>query len=159
MKQRVKLSEQLETVWLFLTVPHLALIRVYPIKEVPVEAEALTDWLYQRFVEKEELLAHFYETGLSRMSRSSRFCVKHMCKLNDSAAAVCIYLVLPGVFELGTRLFPVATAIRHHSELKIPAQSITFSTRRSQKPHFCALRFCSQGCSHMTEHRKWLPDR
>lgn len=30
-----------------------------------MEAEALTDWLYQRFVEKEELLAHFYDTGLS----------------------------------------------------------------------------------------------
>ncbi|CAG01531.1 unnamed protein product [Tetraodon nigroviridis] len=41
---------------------------VYPIKEVPVEAEALTDWLYQRFVEKEELLAHFYDTGLSPTS-------------------------------------------------------------------------------------------
>lgn len=39
---------------------------MYPIKEVPVEAEALTDWLYQRFVEKDELLAHFYDTGLSR---------------------------------------------------------------------------------------------
>lgn len=38
---------------------------MYPIKEVPVEAEALTDWLYQRFVEKEELLTHFYDTGLS----------------------------------------------------------------------------------------------
>lgn len=41
-------------------------VRMYPIKEVPVEAEALTDWLYQRFVEKEELLAHFYDTGLSQ---------------------------------------------------------------------------------------------
>ncbi|PWA27723.1 hypothetical protein CCH79_00000469, partial [Gambusia affinis] len=37
--------------------------RMYPIKEVPTEAKALTDWLYQRFVEKEELLAHFYNTG------------------------------------------------------------------------------------------------
>ncbi|CAB1342696.1 unnamed protein product [Coregonus sp. 'balchen'] len=36
---------------------------VYPIKEVPVETKPLTDWLYQRFVEKEDLLAHFYETG------------------------------------------------------------------------------------------------
>ncbi|KAF3850023.1 hypothetical protein F7725_019742 [Dissostichus mawsoni] len=36
---------------------------MYPIKEVPVEAEALTDWLYQRFVEKEELLNHFYAKG------------------------------------------------------------------------------------------------
>lgn len=53
-----------------------SLIRVYPIKEVPVEAEALTDWLYQRFVEKEELLAHFYDTGLSRIPQSQWFCVK-----------------------------------------------------------------------------------
>ncbi|MGH0129691.1 UNVERIFIED_CONTAM: hypothetical protein FKN15_050588 [Acipenser sinensis] len=37
---------------------------IYPIKDVPVETEPLTNWLYQRFVEKEELLAHFYETGL-----------------------------------------------------------------------------------------------
>ncbi|KAG5846317.1 hypothetical protein ANANG_G00113660 [Anguilla anguilla] len=37
--------------------------RIYPIKDVPVETELLTDWLYQRFVEKEDLLAHFYETG------------------------------------------------------------------------------------------------
>ncbi|CAG5927922.1 unnamed protein product [Menidia menidia] len=44
------------------TVTHVH-YRMYPIKEVPVEAEALTDWLYQRFVEKEELLAHFYNTG------------------------------------------------------------------------------------------------
>lgn len=48
--------------------PGLSFLRVYPIKEVPVEAEALTDWLYQRFVEKEELLAHFYDTGLSPSS-------------------------------------------------------------------------------------------
>lgn len=44
------------------TVTHVH-YRMYPIKEVPVEAEALTDWLYQRFVEKEDLLAHFYDTG------------------------------------------------------------------------------------------------
>ncbi|KAF1376748.1 hypothetical protein PFLUV_G00214680 [Perca fluviatilis] len=44
------------------TVTHVH-YRMYPIKEVPVEAEALTDWLYQRFVEKEELLTHFYSTG------------------------------------------------------------------------------------------------
>lgn len=44
------------------TVTHVH-YRVYPIKEVPVETTPLTDWLYQRFVEKEQLLAHFYETG------------------------------------------------------------------------------------------------
>uniref|UniRef100_A0A8D3CVL9 Lysophosphatidylglycerol acyltransferase 1 n=1 Tax=Scophthalmus maximus TaxID=52904 RepID=A0A8D3CVL9_SCOMX len=44
------------------TVTHVH-YRMYPIKEVPVEEQALTDWLYQRFVEKEELLTHFYDTG------------------------------------------------------------------------------------------------
>ncbi|KAK6489675.1 acyl-CoA:lysophosphatidylglycerol acyltransferase 1-like [Huso huso] len=44
------------------TVTHVH-YRIYPIKDVPVETEPLTNWLYQRFVEKEELLAHFYETG------------------------------------------------------------------------------------------------
>ncbi|XP_064411637.1 acyl-CoA:lysophosphatidylglycerol acyltransferase 1 isoform X2 [Latimeria chalumnae] len=37
--------------------------RIYPIRDAPLESEALTDWLYQRFVEKDALLAHFYETG------------------------------------------------------------------------------------------------
>ncbi|XP_056118653.1 acyl-CoA:lysophosphatidylglycerol acyltransferase 1 [Rhinichthys klamathensis goyatoka] len=44
------------------TVTHVH-YRTYPIKDVPLESEALADWLYQRFVEKEELLAHFYKTG------------------------------------------------------------------------------------------------
>ncbi|XP_063774322.1 acyl-CoA:lysophosphatidylglycerol acyltransferase 1 isoform X2 [Pseudophryne corroboree] len=44
------------------TVTHVY-YRIYSIKDVPMETEALTDWLYQRFVEKEELLSHFYETG------------------------------------------------------------------------------------------------
>lgn len=37
--------------------------RIFPIKDVPVEPEALTVWLYQRFIEKEDLLSHFYKTG------------------------------------------------------------------------------------------------
>lgn len=49
----------------FLCFTSLSSFRMYPIKEVPLETEALTDWLYQRFVEKEELLTHFYNTGLS----------------------------------------------------------------------------------------------
>ncbi|CAL8315577.1 unnamed protein product [Boreogadus saida] len=44
------------------TVTHVH-YRVYPIKEVPVDTAPLTDWLYQRFVEKEDLLTHFYATG------------------------------------------------------------------------------------------------
>lgn len=52
------------------------LVRMYPIKEVPVESEALGDWLYQRFVEKEELLTHFYDTGTSHISQPHSFWVK-----------------------------------------------------------------------------------
>lgn len=69
---------------------------MYPIKEVPVEAEALTDWLYQRFVEKEELLAHFYDTGLSRRVKSeisSMLCQRNI-NYNDAAAVVQIFSVV-----------------------------------------------------------------
>lgn len=44
------------------TVTHVH-YRVFPIKDVPLETDGLSAWLYQRFVEKEHLLAHFYRTG------------------------------------------------------------------------------------------------
>ncbi|XP_048153176.1 acyl-CoA:lysophosphatidylglycerol acyltransferase 1 isoform X2 [Corvus hawaiiensis] len=44
------------------TVTHVH-YRIFPVKDVPAEPEALTNWLYQRFIEKEDLLTHFYETG------------------------------------------------------------------------------------------------
>lgn len=37
--------------------------RIFPVKDVPLETDDLSDWLYQRFIEKEDLLSHFYETG------------------------------------------------------------------------------------------------
>lgn len=40
-------------------------------KDVPAEPEALTNWLYQRFIEKEDLLTHFYETGRMLPSREN----------------------------------------------------------------------------------------
>ncbi|KAG5673388.1 hypothetical protein PVAND_003443 [Polypedilum vanderplanki] len=39
------------------------LYRVYRCSEVPRDEESLTKWLYDRFVEKEELLENFYNTG------------------------------------------------------------------------------------------------
>jgi lysophosphatidylglycerol acyltransferase 1 len=39
------------------------LYRVYRCSEVPRDDESLTKWLYDRFVEKEELLENFYNTG------------------------------------------------------------------------------------------------
>lgn len=44
------------------TVTHVH-YRIFPIKDVPLETDDLSDWLYQRFVEKEDLLSHFYKTG------------------------------------------------------------------------------------------------
>ncbi|XP_075386208.1 acyl-CoA:lysophosphatidylglycerol acyltransferase 1 isoform X2 [Tenrec ecaudatus] len=45
------------------TVTHVH-YRIFPIKDVPLETEDdLANWLYQRFIEKEDLLSHFYKTG------------------------------------------------------------------------------------------------
>ncbi|XP_051004105.1 acyl-CoA:lysophosphatidylglycerol acyltransferase 1 isoform X1 [Acomys russatus] len=44
------------------TVTHVH-YRIFPIGDVPLETEDLTSWLYQRFIEKEALLSHFYKTG------------------------------------------------------------------------------------------------
>lgn len=45
------------------TVTHVH-YRIFPIKDVPLETDDdLADWLYQRFIEKEDLLSHFYETA------------------------------------------------------------------------------------------------
>ncbi|XP_028616678.1 acyl-CoA:lysophosphatidylglycerol acyltransferase 1 [Grammomys surdaster] len=44
------------------TVTHVH-YRIFPIADVPLETEDLTSWLYQRFIEKEDLLSHFYKTG------------------------------------------------------------------------------------------------
>ncbi|XP_020795594.1 acyl-CoA:lysophosphatidylglycerol acyltransferase 1 [Boleophthalmus pectinirostris] len=63
------------------TVTHVH-YRMYPIKEVPVEAEALTDWLYQRFVEKEQLLEHFYNTGLFPPSPGQKEAVSRQMTLD-----------------------------------------------------------------------------
>lgn len=39
------------------------LYRLYRCSEVPQETEALTQWLYKRFEEKEKILENFYKTG------------------------------------------------------------------------------------------------
>ncbi|XP_072503995.1 acyl-CoA:lysophosphatidylglycerol acyltransferase 1 isoform X2 [Notamacropus eugenii] len=49
------------------TVTHVH-YRIFPIKDVPMESDALVNWLYQRFIEKEDLLSHFYETASTHCS-------------------------------------------------------------------------------------------
>lgn len=63
------------------TVTHVH-YRMYPIKEVPLEAEALTHWLYQRFVEKEQLLEHFYNTGVFPPSPGQKEAVSRQMTLD-----------------------------------------------------------------------------
>lgn len=37
--------------------------RLYPSTEVPADTEGMTQWLYDRFVEKDQMLEEFYRTG------------------------------------------------------------------------------------------------
>lgn len=91
-----------------------------------MEAEALSDWLYQRFVEKEELLARFYDTGLSDIP-ASLVLGQNTCRQNDSA--VCTPSAPPVVFETATVLVPMATDIGH---------GVTFNSRQKSLRFFIA---------------------
>ncbi|XP_043931009.1 acyl-CoA:lysophosphatidylglycerol acyltransferase 1 [Protopterus annectens] len=55
--------------------------RKYPAKEVPIESEALSSWLYERFIEKEALLEHFYKTGTFPPSEGQSEAVSREMKL------------------------------------------------------------------------------
>ncbi|XP_045499668.1 acyl-CoA:lysophosphatidylglycerol acyltransferase 1-like [Colias croceus] len=37
--------------------------RLYPSSEVPSDSEGMTNWLYDRFIEKDKMLEEFYRTG------------------------------------------------------------------------------------------------
>ncbi|XP_055376139.1 acyl-CoA:lysophosphatidylglycerol acyltransferase 1-like isoform X2 [Condylostylus longicornis] len=46
------------------------LYRLYKVSNIPKDGEALTKWLYDRFVEKEQLLERFYQTGQFYLDRT-----------------------------------------------------------------------------------------
>ncbi|XP_059529956.1 acyl-CoA:lysophosphatidylglycerol acyltransferase 1 isoform X1 [Myotis daubentonii] len=64
------------------TVTHVH-YRIFPIKDVPLETDELSDWLYQRFIEKEELLSHFYETGAFPPAQGHREAVSREMTLSN----------------------------------------------------------------------------
>ncbi|XP_023610552.1 acyl-CoA:lysophosphatidylglycerol acyltransferase 1 isoform X2 [Myotis yumanensis] len=64
------------------TVTHVH-YRIFPIKDVPLETDELSDWLYQRFIEKEELLRHFYETGAFPPAQGHREAVSREMTLSN----------------------------------------------------------------------------
>lgn len=69
--------------------------RRYPVEEIPTEVEALTKWLYDRFVEKEELLSEFYRTGSfpSRPSFHSKILEKPYAVEFDSSVILVTHLL------------------------------------------------------------------
>ncbi|XP_025251262.1 acyl-CoA:lysophosphatidylglycerol acyltransferase 1 [Theropithecus gelada] len=64
------------------TVTHVH-YRIFPIKDVPLETDDLTTWLYQRFVEKEDLLSYFYETGAFPPSKGHKEAVSREMTLSN----------------------------------------------------------------------------
>lgn len=38
--------------------------RAYPISDIPADSEGRLDWLYNRYVEKERLLEHYYTNNI-----------------------------------------------------------------------------------------------
>ncbi|KAL2770847.1 acyl-CoA:lysophosphatidylglycerol acyltransferase 1 isoform 2 [Daubentonia madagascariensis] len=64
------------------TVTHVH-YRIFPIKDVPLETDDLTNWLYQRFIEKEDLLSHFYETGAFPLSKGHKEAVSREMTLSN----------------------------------------------------------------------------
>ncbi|XP_021053442.1 acyl-CoA:lysophosphatidylglycerol acyltransferase 1 isoform X2 [Mus pahari] len=64
------------------TVTHVH-YRIFPIGDVPLETEDLTSWLYQRFIEKEDLLSHFYKTGAFPPSQGQKEAVSREMTLSN----------------------------------------------------------------------------
>jgi lysophosphatidylglycerol acyltransferase 1 len=57
--------------------------RKYPIEELPLDSDALTAWLYERFIEKEELLKEFHETG--KFPPSARVNCNHVASVEPAS--------------------------------------------------------------------------
>ncbi|XP_021514155.1 acyl-CoA:lysophosphatidylglycerol acyltransferase 1 isoform X1 [Meriones unguiculatus] len=64
------------------TVTHVH-YRIFPIGDVPLETEDLTSWLYQRFIEKEDLLSHFYKTGAFPPTQGQKEAVSREMNLSN----------------------------------------------------------------------------
>ncbi|XP_003357646.2 acyl-CoA:lysophosphatidylglycerol acyltransferase 1 [Sus scrofa] len=58
--------------------------RIFPIKDVPLETDDLSNWLYQRFIEKEDLLSHFYETGAFPPAKGHKEAISRAMTLSNT---------------------------------------------------------------------------
>lgn len=76
--------------------------RKFPITDLPLETEALTKWMNDRFVEKEKLLEVFYKTGQFPKWNEKDCCVEEDCLLKPTE--VCFSakrVVFANLFYLG----------------------------------------------------------
>ncbi|XP_028175252.1 acyl-CoA:lysophosphatidylglycerol acyltransferase 1-like [Ostrinia furnacalis] len=48
--------------------------RLYPSSEVPTDTEGMTNWLYDRFIEKDKMLEEFYRTGSFPSGSNTNVC-------------------------------------------------------------------------------------
>ncbi|KAL0829421.1 hypothetical protein ABMA28_004194 [Loxostege sticticalis] len=82
--------------------------RLYPSSEVPTDTEEMTNWLYDRFIEKDKMLEEFYRTGkfppgsstsVSRTVRQDnvRYLILHLFFI---ASTFIQYKIFSGLFYL-----------------------------------------------------------
>ncbi|ERE72673.1 integrator complex subunit 7 [Cricetulus griseus] len=90
------------------TVTHVH-YRIFPIKDVPLETDDLTSWLYQRFIEKEDLLSHFYKTGAFPPAQGHKEAVSREMTLSNTW----IFLIQSFAFLSGYLWFHVFQYFYH----------------------------------------------
>ncbi|XP_012493782.1 PREDICTED: acyl-CoA:lysophosphatidylglycerol acyltransferase 1 [Propithecus coquereli] len=83
---------------------------IFPIKDVPLEIDDLTNWLYQRFIEKEDLLSHFYETGAFPPSKGQKEAVSREMTLSN----MWIFLIQSFAFLSGYMWYNIIQYFYHY---------------------------------------------
>ena len=89
--------------------------RKFAIEDVPLEADALTKWLYKRFEEKEKMLDFFYKTGAFPTWSSDKCTVdtshfskpRHIHLPDEKVIAVYFLYLLVGYFTWNLCVTPV----------------------------------------------------
>ncbi|XP_069315777.1 acyl-CoA:lysophosphatidylglycerol acyltransferase 1 isoform X2 [Eulemur rufifrons] len=91
------------------TVTHVH-YRIFPIKDVPLETDDLTNWLYQRFIEKEDLLSQYYETGAFPPSKGQKAAVSREMRLSN----MWIFLIQSFAFLSGYMWYNIIQYFYHY---------------------------------------------
>ena len=77
------------------------LYRLYPVHELPTDEEELKQWMYQRYIEKELLLDHFYATGEFPPLDPTK-CHGELRQGKEDSYFNLLIVILLNVWEIGT---------------------------------------------------------